>query len=632
MRMRLAALFVGIAALQGAALPPPAHAGGNALIAFKSDTELSAYLSKLKEQARRRPLAYLAIASSAVGDAAPAPAAMESLSLTAQRSEGESITNTQHADVDEGGIVKLHGDHLVMLRRGRLFSLAIGHGALDPISTVDAYGPGMDPNGTWYDELLVSDDTVVVIGFSYARGGTEIGLFDIDSTGRLAYRSTHHFRSNDYYSSRNYASRLIGSKLILYAPLDLNGSSGGPLDVLPAVRKWHEGARPEEFRRIALAGQVYRPNAPWRRYDNPVLHSVTTCDLSQRELDCHAKGVLGDWGRVFYVSPTSVYVWASQGNGRDNAASDSMLLRLPLDGALPNAIGVAGNPVDQFSFSETAQVLNVLVASNSQGDAMWGAEHSRGEMALLKLPLAIFGDGSRMAASWRYRTLPSPSGGAFQNRFVGDYLLYGSGNGWDGNEIRHSSLFVANTLTEDTTTLSLPHSVERIETMGKDAVVVGGDGSNLHFSGIRLGEKSALAQHFVLRNATQGEQRSHGFFYKVGPAGSGLLGLPVRGPAEPGYRHLVDESASIVFLRNDGRRFVELGELRGRTQGIRDDLCKVSCVDWYGNSRPLFIQGRILALMGYEIVEGDLGKDSLREQRRVNFSPSGGRLTHAVAP
>ena len=172
MRIRLAALLVGIAALQGTALPPMAHASDKTLIAFRSDAELSAYLAKLREQARRRPMALMAIASSAVGDAAPAPMATESVSVTAQRSEAESITNTQHAGVDEGGIVKLHGDHLVMLRRGRLFTLAVGHGALDPISTIDAYGPGMDPDGTWYDELLVSDDTVVVIGFSYARGGT----------------------------------------------------------------------------------------------------------------------------------------------------------------------------------------------------------------------------------------------------------------------------------------------------------------------------------------------------------------------------------------------------------------------------------------------------------------------------
>jgi hypothetical protein len=42
--------------------------------------------------------------------------------------------------------------------------------------------------------------------YSYERGGTELGLFDIDQYGKLGYRATYHLRSNDYYSSRNYAS------------------------------------------------------------------------------------------------------------------------------------------------------------------------------------------------------------------------------------------------------------------------------------------------------------------------------------------------------------------------------------------------------------------------------------------
>jgi hypothetical protein len=48
---------------------------------------------------------------------------------------------------------------------------------------------------------------VVVIGYSYARGGTEIGLFELGRDGALAYRATYHLRSNDYYSTRNYTSR-----------------------------------------------------------------------------------------------------------------------------------------------------------------------------------------------------------------------------------------------------------------------------------------------------------------------------------------------------------------------------------------------------------------------------------------
>jgi len=37
--------------------------------------------------------------------------------------------------------------------------------------------------------------------------------------------------------------------------------------------------------------------------------------------------------------------------------------------------------------------------------------------------------------------------------------------------------------------------------------------------------------------------------------------------------------------------------------------------------RPLFVRGRVFALMGYEIVEGRVAQKRLIEIRRVNYSP-----------
>jgi hypothetical protein len=80
-------------------------------------------------------------------------------------------------------------------------------------------------------------------------------------------------------------------------------------------------------------------------------------------------------------------------------------------------------------------------------------------------------------------------------------------------------------------------------------------------------------------------------------------------------------SASLRFLRNDGERFGPLGELRAWDEKVVDDGCKASCVDWYGNARPLFIRGRVFALLGYELVEGAVGGEGIREVRRVSFAP-----------
>src|SRR6185503_8276764 len=131
-----------------------------------------------------------------------------------------------------------------------------------------------DPSSTWYDEMLVSANTVVVIGYSYQRGGTEVGLFDITDDGKLSYRSTYHLRSNDYYSSRNYASRLIGNKLIFYAPQYLYPGAEDPFESFPAVRKWHKDAKQDEFHRIVPATRVYRPQADFTVDYAVALHTV----------------------------------------------------------------------------------------------------------------------------------------------------------------------------------------------------------------------------------------------------------------------------------------------------------------------------------------------------------------------
>jgi hypothetical protein len=44
-------------------------------------------------------------------------------------------------------------------------------------------------------------------------------------------------------------------------------------------------------------------------------------------------------------------------------------------------------------------------------------------------------------------------------------------------------------------------------------------------------------------------------------------------------------------------------------------------VDWYGNVRPIFIDDRIFALLGYEIIEGRLVRGRVEEVRRLDFTP-----------
>jgi hypothetical protein len=609
------------------------------LTAFASDAELQAFFKPYGDAARARWAQELARSEAAGAqkaaagqkNAPPMPSPPSPVQITgssiksraAPAPASEGITNTQTAGVDEGGIVKVHGNHLVMLRRGRLFTVNIGANQLKSVSAIDAYGPGTDPNGTWYDEMLISGNTIAVIGFSYQRGGTEIGLFDIDQAGKLSYRSTYHMRSNDYYSSRNYASRQIGSKLIFYTPLHINPVRPDPLSAFPALRKWHSAATPADFKRIAPATRIYRTDDALDEH-SMALHTVTVCDLAQREMRCEASGVLGPAGRIFYVSQESVYVWTTPSRRAAKAGSNaSGLFRIPLDGSAPSALKVSGAPVDQFSFLESEDGhLNVVVSSGGRGEAMWGAEGVKGNLALLRVPLNSFSNGHDSAPLSSYRPLPGFAGYNFQNRFVGAWLLYGQPErpvALDKAPTPENFTAVRWAGTGKAQQLTLPHGVQRIEALGDDAVVIGAHGKDLHFTSVKLGWwKASLAGSYVRANASQAESRSHGFFYKDDGDGGGIIGLPIIHEREQGA------TASVLYLNNADRSLSELGALQSLAAKHIDDGCRASCVDWYGNARPLFLQGRVFALMGYELVEGTVEQERIKETRRISYMPQAG--------
>ncbi len=639
-------------------LIPPAHAasGGRTLSAYRDEAELVAALGAWRTEAeKRRPPLRRDSATGAVVMSAPmaaaesaAPAAPSAsapaLAKAAAPATADSITNVQTAGVDEGGIVKQAGDYLVVLRRGRLFTLRVGGDQLVPAGMSDAYGPDVNPQGAWYDELLISGDTVVVVGYSYQRGGTEIALFELGGDGSLRYRATHHLRSFDYYSSRNYASRLIGRRLIFYTPTIFNTFGPPPLQMMPGYRRWQGPQTPASFERILPATRVYRTDDDFDPTQPLALHTVTICDLDGPSMRCESTAVLGPAGRVFYVSQGSVYVWTNPWRrviptGREPAPANdrpqSAVFRIPLDGSAPTGLKTAGAPIDQLSFLEDAGHLNVLLRESGSGEGMWGAERTQGQVALLRVPLSAFGDGRGAAQKEHYRLLPAVQGWSVQNRYVGDWLLYSATGGRVGPRgpvpEDGQAIAVRFASADAPITLRPGHSVERIEAMGGDAVLVGNAGSDLMVSSVRLGRSNAaMAGRFVKPGARQGETRTHGFFYRPTGEDGGLLGLPVLGAPKPGRPPGVyaqaQGSASVMFLRQQRLEFNALGELEAQPASARDDACKASCVDWYGNARPIFLGSRVFALLGYELVEGRLtgrgAQERLEERRRVNFSPT----------
>ena len=118
-------------ALSLPALAAESTAPRKTLKAFASEAELAELFKGWAAEYRRRDEARRAQSLGGIAQmqSAPAPAsapAMAAKESLAAGASADSVTNVQHAGVDEGGIVKLHGDHLVILRRGRLFTVRVG--------------------------------------------------------------------------------------------------------------------------------------------------------------------------------------------------------------------------------------------------------------------------------------------------------------------------------------------------------------------------------------------------------------------------------------------------------------------------------------------------------------------------
>jgi hypothetical protein len=291
----------------------------------------------------------------------------------------------------------------------------------------------------------------------------------------------------------------------------------------------------------------------------------------------------------------------------------------------PTALKTAGVPVDQLSFLENDGHLNVLLRESGRGEGMWGSERTSGAMALLRVPLSLFGDGHAAAQREHYRKLPGPASRALQNRFVGDWLLWG-GAGTRAWALRYAAA------SSEPVALEPGHAIERIEALGRHALLVGNAGEDLQFSSVRLtGDGARIADRFVQAGARQGETRTHGFFFQPGGAEDGLLGLPVLRLQEPGRFGVYaggHGSAAVLYLRQHELAFQALGQLQANAESPRDDACKASCVDWYGNARPIFLGARVFALLGYELVEGQITRggfaersERIEERRRISFAP-----------
>jgi hypothetical protein len=606
---------------------------------FGSDAEFRAYAAKLNERQKggEEVLEGAAnaadAAAEAAGNAAPsAPPFIELHQTDSEPSQGcqpncapppptkaadaanPEITNNQNIGVDEGGIVKQVGPYLLVLQDGRIFSIKTNEGGegLKLVDRLNVYRTSND--GTWYDEMLVDGNRILITAYSYEESATQISVFRIDSEGKLDRQGRFLMSSGDYYSSENYATRLVDNNLVIYTPHPVTNFGADKSRPWPWVRSvplnGSVAATP-----LFGATDVYMPLYD---IDQPVLHSVSICPLSAPgkavTIDCRTTSFVGSWSEQFYVSAENVFLWTTPHdinsvasaaraacekvqNQSYNPPSSSAVYRIPIKGGTPSVIGI-----------EAPKSLSYLDVN-----------------------LDDFDDSFEQADSSGYASLPPLDIADLRNRFLGDWLFYGGVENWDrtardGNARHRSAKLVAVPVDNPAgaETLTLPHALTRIERTGNHATLVGYKGEkDVWLSFLNLsGKRPNLTSSLELPGRVESEGRSHAFNATAMSDGAGLIGLPTQVAHGSTGEYGGDSKSDMSYIgfAADGRlsRAGELG-LKGRKPqpGYH---CEVSCVAWYGNARPIFTGGRIFALLGTELVEGRLQAGKITEMRRVDLT------------
>ncbi len=573
-----------------------------------------------------------------------------------------SITNVQESGVDEGDIVKLYDRFLIVLQDGRLFSVDTGRstGEMTVVDRANVYRhPGAD---VWYDEILVHENRIVVTGFNYGEDSTEYSVFSINRDGRFTREGAYFISSDDYYDPENYATRLVGGALVIYTPLDIS-EADADFDVntpvhWPMVRRWlreeDESAVLTTGRPLFDARNIYRPI----QYTlEPMIHTVSVCPLGSPragdELECRSTAIVGPPARQFYVSPEHVYLWvwprdeqarreaqiadcAARAGDEFLAAGPSALFQIALDDSDTRALFVRGGPSDQLGMEADANHFRALAVWTDP--QCWRDRDYDDDTVepvptrFLSTPLDLFSTTPQAAPANLFTPLPSLEGDrALENRFAGGYLVYGGRSSWrsyapDADESWRPGLLVAVPSDNPSAArvLELSHNVLRIERVGNNAVATGYRGAQgLSVSLLDLSGEPRLASSVLIPGRFETEGRSHAFNSVVGEDGAGLMGLPTaQARRESGRWWFRSESSDLSFVGIDTHGALRsLGPLSADENAQhRSYRCQVSCVDWYGNSRPIFIAGRVFALSGVELIEGKVENGAIVERGRVNLS------------
>jgi hypothetical protein len=312
------------------------------------------------------------------------------------------------------------------------------------------------------------------------------------------------------------------------------------------------------------------------------------------------------------------------------------LYQISLAGGAPRARFIQGMPYDQLSMDANATTFRAL---SVWADARCGDYPEDLPLRYLSVDLDEFARTPQMAAASQFTPIPSTGGQGLENRFTDTYLVYGGRDGYssyppdEGEPVTARVVAVPTNNPRAATVLQSSHNILRVERVGDNTAITGyRDETGLNVSLVDLASTPRISSTVLLADRFESEGRSHAFNSAVEQSGEGVMGLPtVRRDGEAGRWWWRSRSSDVSFLTVDADgKLTSVGALIANPDAADPGYaCEVSCIDWYGNSRPIFIAGRVFALSGTELIEGAVTAGQIEEKGRVNLTRPPSRRTMA---
>ncbi len=469
----------------------------------------------------------------------------------------------------EGSPVVVRDDHLVVVREGRLFSVRIGGGRLEPVDMLE-----LEPtrgHDMQHDELRLHGDTVIVVRERWVRGHehVDIARVRIESNGELVQIDAHTIPGSRVIASSSAPPVIVdGDRLHLYV-WTFAPSAGAHLP--PIERRRSHRAASRALRGL-LDGAIVAEGLDLQATH---VHAVVACDLAGVALDCSTRAIRGGSTAEFRVAPDAIYLWTNSPENR------GALVRFGLDGGPVSVLPVSGEPVDGDAWRVRDGRVDAFVRNA-------GTDPDLFDYGAIAAPLT---------GPVSYVDLADPQEqGVLRARLVGDTFVYGAGNGggWVPRDraLRRARLWI-HAIDGETRSIDLSHSVEAIAALNDDAIVVGTRDSALHLSTIELDGGPRVRAELALP-VRSGEQMTTRGLY-VEPE-RGVVGIPML------FGDLVGGSRRRIEMAYFG-----LADREPRTLGAVSlplgpaAPCRKRC--GAGPSRPVFHEGRMFAMLRHALAE-----------------------------